>query len=156
MSGDTRLFADEPDERTRQVSEFGISCYIANYREVETVTRCTLKNNNLVFLPRLAVMIAVFAMLQYVPLHGKVQATRAGKSAQLSADTKTDELIKKLPQLRSQLERTQAAIGDYEAKIPADTKAWRVPAGNRRDVMNTASISLIRWYSPTARSKWIT
>ncbi|MDO8303426.1 MAG: type 4a pilus biogenesis protein PilO [Sedimentisphaerales bacterium] len=70
----------------------------------------------------LAGLIAVFAMLQYRPLHGRVQAAEQIKSAQLSANAKTEELTKKLPMLRSQLEQMQAAVGNYEAKIPAERK----------------------------------
>jgi Tfp pilus assembly protein PilO len=68
----------------------------------------------------LIVMIAVFAMLQYWPMHSRAHAIEQVKAAQLSAETKVDEQAKKLPALKTQLAQLEAQVGNYDAKIPAD------------------------------------
>lgn len=70
----------------------------------------------------IAVMIAIFAVLQYWPMHSKAHAIEQVKTAQLSAEIKLDEQTKKLPSLKAQLAQMRAQVGDYEAKIPTDRK----------------------------------
>jgi Tfp pilus assembly protein PilO len=67
-----------------------------------------------------AVMIVIFAMLQYWPLHSKAHTIEQVKAAQLSAGMKMDEQAKKLPAIKTQFAQMQAQVGNYEAKIPAD------------------------------------
>jgi len=86
------------------------------------------------------VMIAIFAMQQYGPLHSRTHAIEQVKAAQLSAGMKTDEQAKKLPTLKTQLVQMQAQVGNYEAKIPTDRKLGTF-LQEIADVMNKHNLS---------------
>ena len=88
----------------------------------------------------IAVMIAVFAMLQYWPMHSKAHAIAQIKAAQLSVGTKMDEQAKKLPALKAQFAQMQAQVGNYEAKIPTDRKLGTF-LQEIADVMNKHNLS---------------
>lgn len=63
-------------------------------------------------------LIAVFAIMQYCPLRNQAHAVEQVKSAQLAAAEKTEEQIRNLPALRSQLEEMKSNIENISKRIP--------------------------------------
>jgi Tfp pilus assembly protein PilO len=94
-----------------------------------------LEKQQLGIFAAIAVLIGVFAVLQYCPLRSSAHAMEKLKSAQISATSKTEEQIKNLPSLRTQLVQMQAEIGDYNRKIPND-RSLGVFLQEIADVMN--------------------
>ena len=64
------------------------------------------------------VVVCIFMLFWYLPLHKKIKAIRQTKAAQALAIAKGAADSKQLPMMKEQLLELQARLANYEANIP--------------------------------------
>ncbi|MGB2864913.1 MAG: type 4a pilus biogenesis protein PilO [Sedimentisphaerales bacterium] len=95
------------------------------FRERQQLTICVVAG----------VVVCVFMLFWYLPLHKKMKAIRQAKTAQSLAIAKGGADSKQLPLMKEQLLELQARLGDYEANIP-EQNTFGGFLGRIADLMN--------------------
>ena len=72
----------------------------------------------LVILVVSAVMIVMFALLQYFPMRQKIRASKHSAEAQKTALNESTSANQRLPELRKQFTELQGEVENFDAKIP--------------------------------------
>ena len=72
----------------------------------------------LVILVVSAVMLVMFALLQYFPMRRKMMASKRSAMAQKAALNESALAQQRLPELRKEFAKLQGQVGNFDAKIP--------------------------------------
>ena len=81
------------------------------------------------------VVVCVFVLFWYLPLHKEIKAIRQAKAAQSLAIAKGDADSRQLPLMKEQLLGLRARLANYEANIP-DKNTFGGFLGRIADLMN--------------------
>ena len=86
------------------------------------------------------VVVCVFMLFWYLPLHKKMKAIRQAKAAQSLAIAKGAADSRQLPLIKEQLLELQARLGNYEANIP-EQNTFGGFLGRIADLMNENNLT---------------